>query len=508
MDPRQAPRSVQFKVGIFSLLALALLAFATFMVNDKPDWWRGCDLVFINVEDATGLKTKSPVRSLGLQVGYLRSVQLRENRVRLGICLTADVEVISTTRAYLRGEGFLGDKFVELKPLKYVGRKLDDLDEGNSGTQSAPASSEAEKQSGYRIEGDEPQSGGEGERLNQELNEGFKIKRLPARHSSIWDWLVPSAAAQEKKAKEVQVGAESQDVQALVNQVNGLVSEMTNLTKGLKDSINPQELRNTMQQLNRTLENASRTLAPEGSLTSTAQRTLAKLEDAIEQLRDLAIRINRGEGSVGMILTDPFYAEQVKELLKNANQMLSRVGGVRFIVDVGAQSLPAYDGTRGTFQISIWPKPDRYYRLGAGVDPRGFRRNFTTTTVSGGTTTTVQTTTVEDTALVITAMLGKIFFKRLDLSMGALYGDGVAAAALRLGPSGREDRLEVFTNLYSRGRATGISSRVGAILRPYEAVYLTGGFETFRRVNGQMAYFVGAGVAFDDEDVKLLFALL
>jgi phospholipid/cholesterol/gamma-HCH transport system substrate-binding protein len=475
-----------------------LLGVATVMVNDRPDWWRGCQLVYINVEDATGLKTKSPVRSLGLNVGYLRSVQLRENKVRLGICLTAEVEIIESTRAYIRGEGFLGDKFVELKPLRYTGPKLDELDQGSAapaGTQPEPASP-AGKQSGYRLE-------------DEQAPEGSRVGRLSPLQR-FWDWLVPSAAAEDRKkpSQEVQVGSSGQDVQELVNQVNGLVSEMTNLTKGLKESINPQDLRNTMQQLNRTLENASRTISPEGNLTTTAQRTLAKLEDAIEQMRDLSIRINRGEGSVGMLLSDPFYAEQIKELLKNANNLLSRVGGIRFVVDVGAQSLPAYNGTRGNFLLSIWPTADRYYRLGAGVDPRGFRRNMTTTTVSGGTVTTVETTTLEPTALVFTAMLGKVLFKRLDLSVGALYGDGVAAAAVYLGPKGHEERYQFFTNYYSRGQGTGIQVRAGLMARPFDSIYLSGGVETLNSVGGSVPYFIGAGVAFDDNDIKMLFAFL
>src|SRR3954463_12756349 len=111
---------------------------------------------------------------------------------------------------------------------------------------------------------------------------------------------------------------------------------MTNLTDNLKDAINPEDLRKTMRQLNVTLENASKTLAPEGGLNQTAQRTLAKLEDAIEQLRDQMARVNRGEGSVGMLLNDPSYAEEIRQAIRNVNLLLSKVGGIRFQVDVGA----------------------------------------------------------------------------------------------------------------------------------------------------------------------------
>ena len=111
----QASTATRFRVGIFTILGLALIGAITIFVNDKPFWWRPCELVHINIDDATGLKSKSPIRSLGIQIGYLKSVELSETHVRLGICITAPVEVLSSTRAYIRGEGFLGDKFVELK---------------------------------------------------------------------------------------------------------------------------------------------------------------------------------------------------------------------------------------------------------------------------------------------------------------------------------------------------------------------------------------------------------
>src|SRR5471030_3147144 len=118
-DTGKATGNTQIKVGVFTLAALALIGGVTVYVNYKPFWWRPCQLVHINVEDATGLKAKSPIRSLGLEIGYLKTIELSETYVSLGICITAPVEVLPSTRAFIRSEGFLGDKFVELKPMKY-----------------------------------------------------------------------------------------------------------------------------------------------------------------------------------------------------------------------------------------------------------------------------------------------------------------------------------------------------------------------------------------------------
>src|SRR5581483_7819426 len=97
----------------------------------------------------------------------------------------------------------------------------------------------------------------------------------------------------------------------------------------------------------------------------------AKLEDAIEQLKDQITRVNRGEGSVGMLLNDPSYARELKEALDNLNRLLTKVGNVRFVVDIGAEKILGYDRGRGWFRLAIWPRPDRYYLLGIMFVQRG-----------------------------------------------------------------------------------------------------------------------------------------
>ncbi len=469
MNTAQSSLKTRLKVGIFTILGLLLIFATTVVVNDRPYWWRGCQFVRINVEDATGLKTKSPIRSLGIEIGYLKTVELSETHVTLGICITAPVEVLPNTRAYIRGEGFLGDKFVELKPVKYLGQ--------------APT-------------GEKP------------------ISIESKRKSLAWldFFLIPSAYAQssekmgKKSGREIPVGEEAQDVQHLVNRVDDLVHQVSGLADNLKQAINPEDLKRTMKQLNQTLENASKTLAPEGGLNQTAQRTLAKLEDSIEQLRDLMTRVNKGQGSVGMLLNDPSYAEEIRLAIRNINKLLNKVQDVRFVVDLGGAQLTGYDGGRGWFNLAIWPNKDRYYLLGISSDTRGRISNMTTVTTAGGHTQTIQTQTIDQTGILLTGMLGKVFFDRIDLSAGALYGDGAASIALRLGPTGSEDRFQIRNDVYFRNSAASVQDRVTVSAILFSGLYLKAGVESFSPVNGKTPFFIGGGITFDDEDIKLLFA--
>lgn len=472
MNPTEATRSIRLKVGVFTILGVLLIGAITVWVNDRPYWWRPCQLVRISVEDATGLKKNSPVRSLGLEIGFLDSVDLTETHVSLGICITAPVEVLPTTRAYIRGEGFLGDKFVELKPVRYLGGR------GNHSSIVIERIHAA---------------------LGLLLPEASAAEAAPARKSSAGG------------DREIPVGEGSEDVQKLVNRVDSLVGEITGLTANLKQAINPEELRNTMKQLNKTLENASKTLAPEGGLNQTAQRTLAKLEDAIGQLRDMMTRVNKGEGSIGMLLNDPTYAEEIRQAIRNVNLLLSKVSGYRFIVDIGAEQLftsdssnAPYNGGRGWFQLSIWPDPSRYYRLGITVDPRGREVNTTTETTVGTQTVVTKTRQVEERGLNFTAMIGKVFWQRIDLSVGALHGDGALSSTFNFGPTGSEERIQLTNDLYSgRRKGTSFDDRISIVVRPFLTAYLRAGVESIR----EHAWFYGAGIAFSDDDIKMLFAL-
>ena len=517
----------RFKVGIFTLAGIVATILVSILITNRPSWWRPCQYVKINVEDATGLNTKSPIRSLGIQIGYLKTVSLYETHVTLGVCLTAPVELLPTTRAYIRGEGFLGDRFVELKPVKYI------LEEP-----VAPASETPSEVKPAPVQKKDQAS-------------------LPDLYSwSLYSWLIPSVHAETstppsskevllteqasaaegpmkkirnrltgggpagRPGKEIPVGEEGQDIQHLVTRVDELVNQMSGLTDNLKQGIDPEDLKKTMKQLNRTLENASRTLSPEGGLNQTAQRTLAKLEDAIEQLRDVMTRVNHGEGSVGMLLNDPAYAEEIKTALKNLNQFLNKANKVRFNVDLAGVAFTRLNGGRGWFNLGIWPKADRYYLIGIAGDSRGRISNRIVTTQIGNQTQTYTTTVVDSTEILITAMLGKRYFNnRLDLSAGALYGDGAVSAQLNLGPTLSEDKIQIRSDLYIRNAAgirsnegqpqsSGLDTRITLSYHPFSVAYVRAGIESLRQLSQKAPnYFIGAGITFDDEDIKLLFAL-
>lgn len=511
MNVNEVENSTKWRVGLFAALGLLLLAVITLFVNDKPYWWNSCKLVNINVKDATGLRMKSPVRSLGLQIGYIHKVELMGTYVRLSICLTAKVEVNENTRAYIRPEGFLGDQFVELRPVRNLNFPAES--EAPLETTPAPESPQSFWKRGWGVmmptaHAETPTKDISANPPSSAANPAQSPRKKPR----------PATTTGEgDRPPEVPMGDGNENINEVVKKVDGLVSELSGLATNLKSAIDPDKLRMTMDQLNKTLENAAKTLSPEGGLTSTAQRTLAKLEDSIEQLRQIMTKINQGEGSVGMVVNDPSYAEELKMAVKNINLLLNKASAMRIVIDVGASRLTAYKDSRATVHVGIWPSYDRYYLLGLAIDPRGKTTTTVTTTEAAGVSSTTKTTQNEESGLLLTAMLGKVFFNRLDLSLGVHYGDGAGRVAFWVGPRGDESQFvlydEVYSQSVSRGGQTGIQNRIGLIANPIPAryfrnVYVTGGLDSFKKYQTKVNYFVGAGIAFDDNDIKLLFSFL
>ena len=136
-----------------------------------------------------------------------------------------------------------------------------------------------------------------------------------------------------------------------------------------------------------------------------------------------------------------------------------------------------------------------------------------TTTTVGTQSTTVSSTQVTKGGFGLTGQIGKVFFQRYDLSLGMLYGDGAARLKINLGPKENLSMVQWQSDLYFRGASTNGNWTVQAdvrtylIYQPISIFYVSAGVEGFRQAGGSFQYLAGAGIRFDDEDIKLLLSL-
>jgi phospholipid/cholesterol/gamma-HCH transport system substrate-binding protein len=110
---------LEFKVGIFVVVALALLAGLVIKVGDfylKPGYT--ANLIFDTVN---GIDTGSPVRLAGVTVGNVKDVRVLRNaegktEAQVAAWINAGVYIEEDARPRITSMGFLGEKFIEILP--------------------------------------------------------------------------------------------------------------------------------------------------------------------------------------------------------------------------------------------------------------------------------------------------------------------------------------------------------------------------------------------------------
>ncbi|NUM88521.1 MAG: MCE family protein [Bdellovibrionales bacterium] len=517
------------RVGIFTAIGLFFVIAMSVYVNDRPYWYRICNRVPIHVDDATGLRRKSPVRTLGLEIGYIDKVTLDGDKVLIAVCVTAPVKLVPQTRAYIKSAGFLGDKFLELKPMavtddegsifsraylknRATGDGSKDMDPGSDG-EDAPAGAPAPSR--------EPKS---------------RIPFLPIDRSEensgvaawLWDALVPSAHAEEtdppveeeepatpeeapppvvKQARrrpgEPLKADRDAEISDTVKKVGKLVDQLTLMVGDLREVTRQKDFKETIVNLNKAMKHLETLLRPNGKTVTNLNAAMDSLRKMMADAETVMKRVKDGEGTIGKFVNDPSIYDELKAAIKSVNLLLGKAGTLRTFVDMSGWQVKAYDGVKARFSVTIQPNPGRYYLIGLASDPRG--RNTvsrTTTSVNGGSTTVEDKTVNEEKGLKITAVFGK-YFGPLDLKAGIIEDSGAVGIGLWLDENRRHG---VHAELYAPSRKEAFTTRVWAKSHLWSGFYVTGGVDAMRKYNGSLPYFFGAGIYFDDDDLKYLLA--
>ena len=136
------PRATtEVKVGIFVILGLLILIYMTATVGK---WNLGRDkgyLVTAKLDSASGLLKDSPVKVLGVTKGKVEKLEIEKNKAKVYMRLPRELGLPEDSLVYVRSEGLLGEKYIEIKPgspdkhsIKHMGELLQgappaDLDE-------------------------------------------------------------------------------------------------------------------------------------------------------------------------------------------------------------------------------------------------------------------------------------------------------------------------------------------------------------------------------------------
>lgn len=495
--------SKEAKVGIFVVLGLVILTYFTFRVSK---WGviaeRGYNLT-VDFETAAGLEPKADVKMAGVPIGKVEEIQLVGNRARLLLRINEGIRIPLDSVASIQTQGLLGEKYVEIIPGKQADKTYPP---GGRIAQTLPPTNLDAIVRKVELIADDVKRFTEA--LSESLGSEEGKKQL----------------AQTLRDVSVTVASLRQVITGNEERFNRILANVDRLSADLQDisSANKENIRLTianLRDLSQTLKEEAPGLARKLEEMSTRvsdvvgenrenikeslenfRRASAKLDNTLESASSVMAKIERGEGTIGKLLTDNTTVGSLNDTLEGINKFVRKSESLKTFLDYRLEYQTEPSDFKHYVNLRLQPAADKYYLLGVVDDPRGKLTTHETTTVTNGQTVVTQQ---EDFAnkLKITALIAKRF-SGLTLKGGVMESTGGVGADYQL----VKDRLNVGVDAFDFTRKDQPPHLKA--FGNYDIVknlFITGGVDDILNSDkGFRTLFFGFGIKFADEDLKTL----
>jgi phospholipid/cholesterol/gamma-HCH transport system substrate-binding protein len=494
--------SKEAKVGIFVLLGILVLTYFTFRISKFGGIaGKGYNLT-VDFETAAGLEPKANVKMAGVPVGKVEAIRLVGNTARLVLRIDPGVQIPVDSVASIQTQGLLGEKYVEILPGKDTTRMLPPG--GRVANTIPPANLDEIIRKVSEISGDL-------RKFTLTLSQTMGTEEGRKAISDI----IQNVQRTTEVLKTVIAGNEER--------LNRILANVDTLSADLKDisSANKEDLRATIANLrafSETLKTEgpglARKLAEMSEQVSgvvgenrenirvsieNLKTASAKLDNTLESASKVLDKIERGEGTLGKLVSDNTTITTLNDTLEGINRYVRKTESLKTFLDYRLEYQVEPSEFKHYANLRLQPSADKYYLLGIVDDPRGkfSSSETTTTTAPGGTVHTKQESYSND--LLFNAMVAKRF-SALTIRGGVLESTGGVGLDYNM----MNDRLTVGVDAFDFTRPHQPPHlKVFANYDIVKNLFITGGVDDI--LNDEKNFrtlFFGFGIKFADEDLK------
>ena len=475
------------KVGLFALIVLVIAGIFILKIEDITLGAGKVQRIRVTFPDVSGLDAKAAVRVYGVRVGKVESIALLGDHAEVVLAVDASLKLGKGATAAVRNLGLLGDKYVELMP-------------------GDPSAGPAENPD--RLAGTSPVS--YDEILAKISAIGENVKSLSASFKNAL-----SGPDAEAKIREI-----VENLRAATENANLLIAENRGMVKSTVGNIEEitarlrQDLPEVVAAARTFLENLDGVVTDNRSTLADAVRNLkettAKLETTMRSVDSIAMKIDKGEGTLGKLINSPETHDHLLAAMDSvkggADSLANSLGRVQkwgMNLDMRADYLTESEDAYSAFSVKVTPGVNRFYLLEAVGDPLGKRsektETITITNPDGSTSTTEKTTLKYDQKFTMSAMFG-MRYNQWDFRMGIKEGTGGVGVDYRL----FKNRLKISLDAFdfsdpNRDFRLLLSGRYYF----HRNLYLSTGMHDIINSDSR-SFFVGGGVTWEDDDFKYL----
>jgi len=484
----------EIKVGLFVLAGIIILTYMSVKVG-KFDFGRkkGYE-IFAYFDNASGLNIDVPVEIAGIEVGRVEDIGLERRKAKITMRIAPDTSIPSDSKAFIRTKGILGDKFIQIIPGK---------------PESPPIKDGERIVDTYTPTDIDQLINRIGEvaldirKVSRSLGNVLGGKEGEDKMRQILDNITTSTASlnriiedNEKRISSLLINFSefSKDIKDVSNAnkeyINRIVIDIKETTTQLKEAVE------AFSMIAKKIERGEGTL---GRLIHDTT-TIEDLNETLASLKRVSEKIDAGKGTIGKLINDEKMAEDLGETVTGIRDYFARMDAFRFDIDFHGEQLTRHNETKYYLNLKIQPKADKYYLLGLVSDPSGVETvTDTTITETPGGTRTVHQVKRERDKLKFNAQIAKRYYD-LVLRGGIIESTGGIGLDYYL----FDDRFRLSLEAFDFNTDTEAHLKGAVDFTFFKYLYLTAGFDDFLNDEGDSSFFIGAGLRFEDDDIKYL----
>jgi phospholipid/cholesterol/gamma-HCH transport system substrate-binding protein len=493
--------SKEAKVGIFVLLGIVILTFFTFRVSKMGGIGIKGYQLSVDFETAAGLEPKANVKMAGVPIGKVEEIKLVGNNARLVLRIKEGIKIPIDSVVSIQTQGLLGEKYVEILP----GKETDQMfPPGGRVTNTLPPAN-----------------------LDEIIRKVSIISEDLKRFTNTLSSTLGTKEGRQALTDIIQNTRETTEILRTVmkaneDRLNRILANVDNLSADLSEisSANKEDLRVTIANLrsfSETLKKEAPGLASKlqemservsgvvGENRENIRESIAnlksasaKLDNTLDSAGKVLAKIERGEGTLGKLVTDNTAHTSLTETLDGINRFVRRADRLKTFLDYRLEYQAEPSEYKHYVNLRLQPSADKYYLLGVVDDPRGKfdSSDTTTTTTPGGTVRTQQESFSDD--LTLTAMVAKRF-SALTIRGGVMESSGGLGLDYHL----LKDRLSISVDAFDFSRDDEPHLKVFGNYDIVKNFFITGGMDDILSDKKDFrTIFFGFGIKFADEDLK------
>ncbi|WP_005036859.1 MlaD family protein [Holophaga foetida] len=474
--------NLETKVGAFFIGTIAVAGVLVLRMEKWDVFGKSADRqVLAEFTQVAGLNAQSAVRVAGVKVGTVERIALDKGKAQVFLALPKDFAVYSDAKAQLSSIGILGEKYIELDPghpeagtlsgpgpiQSRNGVSMDTLMETLAGI--------GQDVKGVTYALNQSMGGEQGREKLDEIIDNIRVLTAEFRamsqenHGTI-NRTLANAEAITAEVRD-RLPRIAQQFEEMSRNLNGLVAE------------NRPELKGTLQDV---------------------RKLAANFQSTSENLKSITDKLNRGEGTVGKLLTDETTINKINAAVDSVNDMLGGFNKMEMRLDMNAASWTKRSDSKVGLGLEIAPRHDYWYSIALSSTPDGkVSESSSSVTSTSGTETKTYVNT--DQTFTVSALFNKRLGENFVISGGLMESKGGVGAEFR---------------------ALNDTFRLGAIAydfskrddKPKPRYRITTSYEFWNGLYGQMGvqdlankdlrtFFIGGGIRWKDNDLKKIIGL-